>query len=234
MIVSFTKNHAIYAFIQARFNSTRLPGKVMKPLLDKNLLCWSVERAFKIHSDIQVVVLTGNIIENSPIINWCRENAIQHFEGSENDVLNRYRKAAEFFKANTVIRLTADNPLFDYVAARALLTVHLIEKAEYSSNKSEVNSGMPDGIGIEIFNADTLIKLDEMSLSNSHREHINDYILENPYHFNRCFWLSISHDYSNYSFTIDTFEDYDRILEWMKKYSNHNKSDYWRQIINEN
>ena len=231
MQIKLSKQDAIYVFIQARFGSIRLPGKVMKPLLNKNLLSWSVERALKIHPLAQVVVLTGDTEDNTPIIDWCNDNNILLFQGSEGDVLNRFRKATDTFKANTVIRLTADNPLFDYVTARALLAVHLIEKADYSCNKSEIGSGMPDGIGVEIFSASILHRLDDMTLSNSHREHINDYILENPNQFTKCFWLKLPTDYSKYSFTIDTSEDYNRVLSWITKYDNHQDSDYWRKIV---
>ena len=231
MQINLTPNDAVFVFIQARFGSTRLPGKVMKPLLNQNLLSWSVERALKIHSGIQVAVITGDKKENIPIIVWCNDNDIPIFLGSEDDVLNRFRKASDSLQAKTVIRLTADNPLFDFVAARALLTVHLIENADYSCNKSEVGSGMPDGIGVEIFSAHILNRLDDMNLSNSHREHVNDYILENPNQFKKCFWLKLPHDYSNYSFTIDTSEDFNKILNWLNKYDQFEDSDYWRKII---
>ncbi len=231
MIVNIYSEDAVYTFIQARFNSQRLPGKVLKPLGENTLLGWSVKRARMIHPNVRVVVLTGDVAENSAIIDWCKANDVLCFQGSEDDVLNRYRKAADAFGAKTVIRLTGDNPFFDYTAALALLSVHLTEDAEYSSNKEEIQSKMPDGVGVEIFSSDTLVRLDEMNLSDSHREHINDYILENPDQFSRCFWLCVSKDFSDFSFTIDTPEDYDRVQEWIKNHSDKaNEAEFWKLI----
>jgi len=174
----------VFAFIQARYNSERLPGKVLKDLCGKCILEWSIERARQIGFGVEVAVITGDVKDNQKIVSWCDKNDVITFIGSEDDVLSRYRQAAEVFNAETVIRLTADNPVFDYRAASALLAVHLAQDAQYCSNKTEVGSGYPKGIGIEIFSVETLKRLDSMSLSDSHREHVNDYILEirNSFH----------------------------------------------------
>jgi len=233
MTIYASEHNNVYAFIQARCNSKRLPGKVMKPLLGKKLLSWVVERALMIHPDVQVVVITGDIKENIPIIDWCDHNEIECFLGSEDNVLNRFNEAASTFNADTVIRLTADNPLFDYVGAQTLLAVHLLEKAEYCSNKTEAGSKLPVGIGVEIFSTDILMRLDCMPLSKSHREHVSDFILEHPDQFHRCFWLSIPQDFSEYRFTIDTKADFDRIQRWVTTIlpEKVHEPDYWVEII---
>ena len=231
MKLNITREDGVYAFIQARFNSQRLPGKILKPLGENTLLGWSVKRAKMIHPNVRVVVLTGDILENSVIIDWCKANHVLYFQGSEDDVLNRFRTAADAFGAKTVIRLTGDNPFFDYTAALALLSVHLTGNAEYSSNKEEVRSQMPVGVGVEIFSADTLVRLDEMNLSDSYREHVNDYILDNPDQFSRCFRLCVSQDFSGFSFTIDTSDDFVRVQEWISDYSDKtDEAEFWRRM----
>ncbi len=232
MKLEITKEDSVYAFIQARINSKRLYKKVLKLLQGKPLLEWSVERAKKIHPNVNVVVITGDIDENVLIKDWCKKNDVHCFIGDENDVLNRFKKAAIEFNAKTIIRLTADNPLIDFKNALSLLAMHILEKADYSSNKSEIGSKMPQGIGIEIFSKETLSFLDSMDLSDSHREHVNDYILENIAQFN-CFLLGIPEDLSNYSFTIDTQDDFDKIQNWMSNCDSErvNDSDYWKSIV---
>jgi len=227
-----TKSDSVYAFIQARFNSKRLKGKVLKPLLGKTLLELSVERANSIHPGVRVVILIGDRIENSAITDWCRKKNILYFQGSEDNVLSRFNKAALEFQAKTVIRLTADNPLFDYRSIVSLLTLHLSENADYSTSKSEAGSGFPDGIGSEIFSACTLSRLDSMQLSASQREHINDYILENSLEFKSRI-LRISRDYSGFRFTIDTKEDFERIQGWMQTVfpDRISEPDYWKRVV---
>ncbi|MFC1623836.1 cytidylyltransferase domain-containing protein [Candidatus Omnitrophota bacterium] len=232
MNMKIREEDSVYAFIQARFNSKRLDGKALKPLLGKALLEWSVERAKSIHPRVKVAVLTGDRIENMTIIDWCRKRNILYFKGEEEDVLNRFNKAALEFKAKVVIRLTADNPLFDYRNIVNLLALHFSEKADYSTSKSEAGSGLPDGIGAEIFSASALSRLDSMRLSASHREHINDYILENKQEF-KNYILRISQDYSGYRFTIDTTEDFERIQDWMRTIfpGKVSESDYWKKVV---
>ncbi|MCP4613468.1 MAG: hypothetical protein GY845_32655 [Planctomycetes bacterium] len=227
-----TNEDAVYAFIQARFKSTRLEGKILKELSGKTLLEWSYERANNIHPNVKVAVLTGDRSENLAITRWCQERDILCFQGSENDVLSRFNNAAIRFEAKTVIRLTADNPLVDFTNALTLLSNHMLEQTDYSSSKSEFGSGMPAGIGVEIFSAEVLSRLDSKNLSTSHREHVNDYILENTQKFN-CFLLSIPEDFSAFSFSIDTREDFDRVHNWMTNLfpGKVNEHDYWKEVV---
>lgn len=209
-----------------------MPAKVLKQLRDKTLLEWAVDRALKIHPAVGVVVLSGDRPENAVIGDWCKDNGVLWFQGSENDVLNRFAEAAAEFNAKTVLRLTADNPLMDFENAYSLILAHMAESAEYSSSKSEFDSGLPDGIGSEVFSADLLYALDSMDLSESHREHVNDYVLENREKF-KCCHLGISQDLSKYSFTIDTMEDYERIDSWMAvvEPDEINRPDFWRAAV---
>ena len=174
----------VFAFIQARYNSTRFPGKVLKFLKNKCLLEWCVERAKKIKHIEGVAVLTGDDSRNKRIVEWCQDRNIKYFRESEDDVLHRFSEAANHFKADHVIRLTADNPLFDHELAGVLLEQHLAEGADYSSSKSEVKSGYPHGIGSEIFSKTTLNSIDELNLNEYDREHVNEYILRNKSIFN--------------------------------------------------
>tara|TARA_Y100000816_G_scaffold159555_1_gene114090 strand:+ start:979 stop:1674 length:696 start_codon:yes stop_codon:yes gene_type:complete len=224
----------IWAFIQARFNSSRLKGKVLKCLSGRELLKWVIDRTKKISPNLNYAVITGNRKENELIFKYCMGEKIKCFIGSEDNVLNRFLEAANYYHAKTIIRLTADNPLFDFDLTRKLLLLHLEEKADYSSSKSEIGSGLPDGIGSEIFDIKTLENLNSMNLSDSHNEHVNDYILENPAEFNFSKILLQTDKYKKYSFTIDTIEDWKRIenLIMNSDYKDISKSDFWKTTIN--
>lgn len=231
MKVNFDKKDDIWVFIQARYNSTRLKGKVLKKINGKILLQWIVERAKKIDPSVNVAILTGDNPENIKIIEWCKKNNLNCFDGSENDVLNRFSLATRHYAAKTIIRFTGDNPLIDYSMAKTLLTAHLQAKADYSSSKSEYGSRLPVGIGIEIFTDNLIYKLDKMKLNPSHREHINDYILENPDQF-RCICLGIGQDFTKISFTIDTLKDFERVQKMFSNCSPENliKADCWSYL----
>mgnify|MGYP006091801421 CR=1 FL=1 len=221
-----------WVFIQARYNSTRLKGKVLKSLSGKKLLKWVVERANNILPSNNLAVLTGRDDDNRLIVDWCEKEKINCFKGSENDVLNRFVKASKYYNAKNIIRLTADNPLLDFNFSKTLLKLHIIENANYSSSKSETGSGLPAGIGTEIFNVNTLNELDSMNLSISQREHVNDYILENPSEF-KFLRLGLEMGQKNQlSFTIDTNDDW-KVIERLisnSKPQDVSLSDYWKLV----
>ena len=105
----------IVAIIQARLDSTRLPGKVLMDIAGKPMLAHVVERTRRAKWLDEVVVATTTEEEDQPIVSFCENAQIPFFRGSEYDVLDRYYQAAQYFKAEVVVRITADCPLIDPV-----------------------------------------------------------------------------------------------------------------------
>src|SRR4051812_19193756 len=99
--------------IQARIGSSRLPGKVMMDLGGTPLMGWTVRAAQQVQNADQVIVATSTLVADDRIAQWCRENAVPCFRGSEDDVLDRCYQAANHYKAKIVVRLTADCPFID-------------------------------------------------------------------------------------------------------------------------
>jgi len=96
--------------IQARFNSSRLKGKILKKINNKEVLLIMIERLKKFRSNIIV-----NISKKNPykIINFCKRNKIKYFVGSDNNVLKRYYDCATKFKTKIIVRIPSDCPLID-------------------------------------------------------------------------------------------------------------------------
>jgi len=226
--------------------SKRLPGKVLLPLGGKSILQWVVERASRISQDIPIVVLTGNRPENTPIIDWCNEHAIECFVGSEDNVLDRFVMATKKYEAKNIIRLTADNPFVDYVQAEILLAAHMCGHFNYSSNKTEFGSKLPIGVGIEIFGPGTLESILQGMGSDDrfgacgddekreqrimeYKEHINEFIFDHIDGFSCC-CLSYPIDYSSFRFTIDTPQDY-KILKRIANSPDIGGAAYWKIMI---
>src|SRR5438552_18171506 len=99
------------AIIQARMGATRFPGKVLKSLNNKLVLQWVVDAALSIPMIDQVVVATSVLPADQAIVNWCQENQIPMFRGSETDVLSRFYETAKQYNADIIVRITADCPL---------------------------------------------------------------------------------------------------------------------------
>ncbi len=101
------------AIIQARMSSSRLPGKVMLEIAGYPMLQHVVERARRAMGIDQVVVATTTDPADDLLQQHCVAQGIPYFRGSHGDVLDRFYQAALEFRADAVIRLTADCPLLD-------------------------------------------------------------------------------------------------------------------------
>jgi len=197
-------------FIQARMGSKRLPGKTLKNLTGKPMIWHVIERLNLVLGIEKVVVLTSNLPADDVLAQWCKKNDVECFRGSEENVLQRYFDAAQQYSADNILRATGDNPFVDYRAASQLMKAHSELGAEYSSNKSEIFSTLPDGLGVEIFSFSALKRSVEMSTQPHHFEHVNEYILENRKQF-RIYKDSMAgglHENSDIRLTVDTLEDF--------------------------
>lgn len=103
----------IVAVIQARMGSTRLPGKVLKPIAGQPLLWHIVHRlkACRLLEEIAVAT-TGNPADDA-IVEWCDKNGVTVVRGPEDDVLARYARAAEKLDADIIVRVSSDAPFID-------------------------------------------------------------------------------------------------------------------------
>jgi len=201
-----------FIFLQARMGSSRLPGKTLKILKDKPLIRHVIDRLSLI-DNCKIVVLTSTLEKDDILESWCNDNNILCFRGSEENVLERYYHAAQFFKADNIIRATGDNPLVEPYFANRLLEKHIKLEADYSSNKSEIGSNLPDGLGIEIFLFDALEESMKKSTQAHHFEHVNEYILENQQSFKiykDCNAGGLL-DKSQIRLTVDTYEDFEKV-----------------------
>ena len=206
-----------FIFLQARMGSSRLAGKTLKLLDDKPLIMQVINR-LKLIKDCKIVLLTSDTPKDDILEAWCKDNDILYFRGSEDNVLERYYEASKYYKADTILRATGDNPLVEPYFANELLKMYIELNADYSSNKSEVGSNLPDGLGIEIFSFNALKISMNKSTQEHHFEHVNEYILENRRDFKIYKDVNIGGllDRSYLRLTVDTPEDFKRVEKIFK------------------
>ncbi len=151
------KNNRIIALIQARMGSTRLPGKVLSDLSGRPVIWHIWNRLRSIPEINEIVVATSIDSKNDILEEYCNSEAIPCFRGSENEVLDRFYKAAQFYKADAIIRITGDCPLIDPFQIGRIIEIFLkSDKVDYVSlatgagvNKQKVNK-FPDGTDAEV------------------------------------------------------------------------------------
>jgi spore coat polysaccharide biosynthesis protein SpsF len=165
--------------VQARMGSTRLPGKVLKVVGDRPLLQHVIERSNKIKTAHELIIATSDQKADDEIVKFCDQRSVPYFRGSELNVLERYYKCAEKFQLAHIVRLTADNPYFDFEELDQLLRQYFGTDADYANNFEF----LPVGVGTEVMSFKALEKSYSLGLEPHHREHVNEFILENSTEF---------------------------------------------------
>lgn len=198
----------IFAIIQARMGSTRLPGKVMLNLEGKTVLEHVVERLRKAKTITEAVVAITTADNDIAIVDHCVKKNIRYYRGSENDVLDRYYSAAKLIGAAHVVRITADCPLIDPKVVDKVIELHLDMSADYTSNT--IKDTFPDGEDTEVFTFETLARAWEEADLPSEREHVTPYIRKNRSLF-KLSNLECGRDLSAKRWTLDEDRDYEFI-----------------------
>jgi spore coat polysaccharide biosynthesis protein SpsF (cytidylyltransferase family) len=195
----------IIAIIQARSGSTRLPQKVLMDLEGKTVLERVIERVRRSKLVTNVVVATTVAKEDLEIVNLCPGIGVSVYCGSEDDVLDRYYQAARLFKADHIVRITADCPLMDPKVIDDVIAHHLHEKADYTANT--ISETYPDGEDVEVFKFGALKQTWQTANLASEREHVTPYMRKNPNIF-KVASLEYREDLSHKRWTLDSPEDY--------------------------
>ena len=189
--------------------SSRLPGKVLKRIDNIPLLKIQIERIKKVSFPHKLIIATTTKKEDNSIYEFCIENEINCFRGSENDVLSRYYLCALEYKLKTIIRITGDCPLIDPLVIDKVTEAFFEQGVDYCSNTVPPElSKWPDGSDVEVFTIKALTEANKFSSKASEREHVTFYFWRNKESKFRIFQVDNDEDWSNYRFTIDYLEDF--------------------------
>lgn len=192
------------AIIQARMQSTRLPGKVLADVAGVPALFRVVERARRATTLDTVVVATSDKRADDAVVQFCDAFEIDCFRGSHDDVLTRYAQAARRFRADVVVRLTGDCPLLDPQVIDRVVRTYDPARFDYVSNTLECT--YPDGLDVEVMSYDALITAEREATRSSEREHVTPYIRKHPERF-RLANVCHDEDLSHLRWTLDEAED---------------------------
>jgi spore coat polysaccharide biosynthesis protein SpsF len=203
------------AIVQARMGSTRLPGKVLMDIAGRPLLARVIDRARAIRGIDRVVLATTTGERDRPLLALAQHCGIEAFTGSEDDVLDRFYQAARQFKADVIMRLTADCPLLDPAVCERVLDRFRQGNVEYASNTQPPT--YPDGLDTEVFSFAALERAWREAHLISERKHVTPYIWKNPDKF-RLANVANDVDLSALRWTVDEAPDLDfvrAIYTWL-------------------
>jgi spore coat polysaccharide biosynthesis protein SpsF len=163
--------------VQARFGSSRLPGKVLMPLGNRPALAVVLERCARIPGIDVVVCAIPDDRASDAVAAVAQTCGAVVFRGSEHDVLGRYDGAARAVGAGIVMRVTSDCPLIDPGLAGAVLALLEETGADYACNT--LPPLWPHGLDCEAFWADHLARAAREAELPYDREHVTPWLRRN-------------------------------------------------------
>lgn len=199
----------IIAILQARMSSTRLPGKVLRPLAGAPMIVRQIERLRRAKRIDTLVVATSFERSDDVLAEICTNAPVAVFRGELDDVLARYVGALDAFGegARHVVRLTADCPLCDPGLIDAVIEQHLATGADYTANTWGRRT-FPKGLDADIVKAEVLRQAAEEAAEPYEREHVLPFVYRRPERF-ELRGLTQDADEGEVRWTVDTPEDYD-------------------------
>ncbi|MDR0301610.1 MAG: spore coat protein [Treponema sp.] len=192
--------------LQARLDSTRLPGKALLPVDGKPLVFRVMEALNSVPSDLRILACPEDSF--SSLAPLAAEAGFQIFAGPKEDVLERYCQVVRRFNITRIIRATGDNPFVFADAAMAINGEAMALNADYSGY-----SGLPYGAGVESVNAAALLRAGSETTSSFDREHVCPYLYAKADLFSLHRPLApLRWQGKDLRLTVDTQEDFDRAL----------------------
>jgi len=190
--------------------SSRLPGKVMMPVLGRPLLAHLVDRLKRAPSVCDIVLATTINPQDEVLADLAATLGIKCFRGSENDVMERVIGAAESANADIIVEVTADCPLLDTDIMEQVIQLYLNNECDYASNAS-IRS-YPDGMDVQVFSVASLQKSASMTQERLDREHVTRHIRLHPEIFKQVHLVAGPLDYGpELGLTLDEPKDYELI-----------------------
>lgn len=195
----------ILAVLQARMTSTRLPGKVLMPVLGEPMLFRQIERVKRCRTFDTLVVATSNESSDDPLADACKARGVSVARGSRDDVLDRFMTAARPYQPDAVVRLTGDCPLADPVVIDKVVELFRSTACDYASNV--IPPTFPDGLDVEVVRFEALARAAADAKLPSEREHVMPYIRNRPDAF-RIANYAETPDRSHLRWTVDEPADF--------------------------
>jgi len=197
--------------IQARTGSTRMPNKMIIPFAGNKTILEIIVERLKL-TDTRIIIATTNNKVDDALVKIIDNLNVDYFRGSENDVLNRFIKCAEYFNCENIIRVCADNPFLNLDAILELINVAYQNESDYIgfivNKKPSIKTHF--GFWAEFVTLDILKKISYYTTDLIYHEHVTNYIYEHPEFFN-IKWINTSptiNGREDIRLTIDTEDDF--------------------------
>jgi spore coat polysaccharide biosynthesis protein SpsF len=205
------------AFIVARLNSSRLPGKQLRVIGNQTLLSWTLTNLKKSKEIDQIVLATAAEEANTPLLDFAHQNNIEcfWFEGDPNQVTTRLCKAAEDYNAEICVLISGDCPLVDGEAIDQIICQFRSQpEMDYTYLAADQNNKECMLQGVSVARKNAWLKAEQLSNTPELKEHHFPVLYLKNENF-KALACSISKPvYANFHrLSVDTFADYNFFVE---------------------
>ncbi len=216
----------VTVIVQARLNSSRLPGKVLKKISNKTVLEIIHKRLSGSKKFIkQIIFAIPKNKSNLKLKNFLKKKKLDYFEGSEKNVLDRFYKCAKKNKSEIIVRITSDCPLVDSKMLDKCLNIFFRNKIDMLNNGCPPT--FPDGLDISIFNFKTLHHAWKEAKTDYDKEHVVPFMLRNKKIKKLNYKSNIN--LSSERWTLDTQEDLIVLKNIFKRFKNFQFP--WKSVL---
>lgn len=220
----------VAVIVQARMGSTRLPGKVLKPVLGKPLLTYQLERLRRSRTASTIVLATSTLPGDDALAAWAKDNGVACVRGSETDVLDRFRAAAAAAEADVVVRVTGDCPLIDPGVLDDTVTGFLAAGANGYGSNCNPERTFPRGLDVEVLSRAALEEAAALAQAPAEREHVTPYLISRPERFPPVLHKS-GENLGGLRWTVDAPEDFELVKRIIETLYPANPAFGWREVL---
>lgn len=203
--------------IICRYNSSRLPGKILKPINGKPIIAYIIERLEKVVPRNQIIVATSEEQTDDPINDYCIRNNVNCFRGSLNNVSGRFLKCAEKNELDYAVRINGDNFFIDIDTVKKMIEVANTNKYDVVSNLK--NRSYPKGMSVEMVKTKFYKSQYQLFKSPDDFEHVTIFLYQNEkngkfyYEYN-----TIAPEAAGIQLAIDNIEDFNLVKSIIDKF----------------
>ncbi len=165
----------------ARYDSRRLPGKVLLPIAGRAMLGRVLDRLRRIECSCELIVATSDRPVDDPVAEFCSQEDVDCFRGAAEDVAGRALVCAEGAGASRFVRISGDSPFIDPDLVTRMLSLHKVECPEITTNLYPRT--YPPGLSVEIVEMAAMRRMVKEVASPDDREHVTSHIYKHPERF---------------------------------------------------
>lgn len=199
--------------IQARMGSTRLPRKILREFYKGKTLIETVIGNLQKVNGVKLIVATSVNHNNDELVDFLETKGITVYRGEENDVLNRFIRAAEANNIDSIIRICSDNPFLDWHGVANLIEKAKTSDADYIGYRINDTPSIKTHFGFwgEYVTLAALKRVEATTNEQRAREHVTIHIYTHPEEY-KIEWIECP-DFlqgrNDIRLTVDNLEDFE-------------------------